>query len=103
MKVRQALKILSKLGTLKYAPGTVRAACRAKRRHKHRLAKCANLRPGSKVKVLTDTAYDEEGVPVSVLPGTPGVVIELDGFPQVLCLTGVGVCVVGVPAEHLQI
>jgi hypothetical protein len=51
--------------------------------------------------VQTDTVFDEDGVPVSVRPGARGFVVEIDGFPQVLCATHIGPLVVGVPVEHL--
>jgi len=102
MRLRQALKILKKIGTLRYRRGTILAACRRRRRCRHHAAQDANIVPGTQVVVRTDTAYDAEGVPVGVLPGTLGYVVELDGFPQVLCQTAVGVGVVGVPLEYLS-
>ena len=101
MRIRQALKVMKKISKLKYARGTVRAAQRVCRQRKHRAAYRVGIRPGVMVTVQTDTVYDEEGVPVSVAPGTLGYVTELDGFPQILCRTVVGLCVVGVPPEHL--
>lgn len=62
-----------------------------------------NFLPGDRVRLDTDTAFDEEGVPIGVGHGARGIVTELDGFPQVLIAdTAVGgPAVVGVPLMHM--
>ncbi len=103
MRIRQANKILARGADLNYRRSTIRAAKRTYRR-------CPRKKPiwkdGVKlhgyVILNTDVAFEREGVPVDVVRGGLGVVVEFDGFPQILCKTSVGLDVVGIPAERLQ-
>lgn len=65
--------------------------------------KTPNFLPGDRVRLDTDTAFDEEGVPVGVGRGALGIVHELDGFPQVLVNTTAvgGPALLGIPARCL--
>jgi hypothetical protein len=84
-----------------YSKKIVRRARKSWKRNKHRFAKMKNVLVGTLVRINTDTAVDEEGVPVQVGRGNKGYVMEIDGFPQVLCNTSMGFIVVGIPVEHL--
>jgi hypothetical protein len=103
MKVRQALKIRKRMMDKLYRKSTVRAARKSWKQNRHRFAKMKNILVGSLVIINTNTAFDEEGVPVNVGRGGCGYVMEIDGFPQVLCNTSMGLDVVGIPAEHLRL
>jgi hypothetical protein len=62
------------------------------------------MKPRDIVQLLTDTAVDEEGVPVSVGKGNHGIVMEVDEeFVQVLCNTAVGRDVVGFLHKELKV
>lgn len=59
-----------------------------------------------KVIIQTDTAFDDEGVPVGVTTGSIGIISkdqdEGSRFTQILCHTCVGFCQVGVLTEKLE-
>ncbi len=112
MNVRQAKKVRKYHKRLNYRKETIRKAFRMwwrmRRKHLRNAARWAGITDGAgniaarRVLISTDTGYDEEGVPVSLITGSMGIVQCIDGFPQVLCNTDVGVGIVGIPAEHLR-
>lgn len=61
------------------------------------------MQPGNVVTINTDTAYDAEGVPNGVVPGSKGIIREVkSGWVQVECDTLVGRQVVGVRPKDLK-
>lgn len=104
MNVRQALKIKKKCGKVSYDYWQLLAARRLCKRNKHRLPVTSEVRVFDVVVINCDTGYDCEGVPVSVKPGSRGIVTDIDvgGLPQVLCYTYVGLEEIGVPRKHLE-